>query len=185
MFDVLRKALGAVFPDAQARNIGALIGAGVAVLIFLFFANITIWLLGWLWSVARDGPFGISAFVVTVAMAGGVGYVVWKGLNAPPEIKPAVSDEAQRMVERWDREIEIRSAPVDEAERERWSLPQTETPGALKARAIAALNRATASRKAADLDEAERLAQALAQFPEMAETADHYQYEIAFFRRRL
>lgn len=185
MFEMLRKILGAAFPDAQARNISAMIGAGVAVLIFLFFANIAIWLLGWLWSVARDGPFGISAFVVTVAMAGGVGYVVWKGLNAPPEIKPAVSDEAQRMVERWDREIEIRRGPVDDAERERWSLPQAETPGALKARAIAALNRATTSRKATDLDEAERLAQALAQFPEMAETADHYQYEIAFFRRRL
>lgn len=187
MFELVRKALGAAFPDAQARNISALIGAGVAVLIFLFFANIAMWLLGWLWSIARDGPFGISAFLVTVAMAGGVGYVVWKGLNAPPELKPAVSDEAQRMVERWEREMDARSvsAPVDEAERERWSLPQAETSGALKARAIAALNRATASRKAADLDEAERLAQALAQFPEMAETADHYQYEIAFFRRRL
>jgi hypothetical protein len=185
MFDLVRKVLGSAFPEAQARNISALIGAGVAVLIFLFFANIAVWLLGWLWSVARDGPFGIWAFLVTVAMAGGLGYVVWGGLAAPPEIKPAISDEAQRVADRWEREIEASGAHVDEAERERWSFPQEETPSALKARAIAALNRATATRRAADLDEAEKLTQALAQYPEMAETADHYQYEIAFFRRRL
>lgn len=185
MFDLLRRLLGTSFSEGQARNIGALMGAGVAVLVFLLFANIAVWLLGWLWSVSRDSPFGLWAFVVVVSMAGGVGFVVYRGLKEPPDIEPAVSDEAQRMADRWGREIEARGAEVDPAERDRWSLPQKETPGALKAKALAALNRATASRRSEDLDEAERLTRELALHPDMAETADHFQYEIAFFRRRM
>jgi hypothetical protein len=185
MFDLLHKLLGTTFSNDQARNIGALIGAAVAVLVFLLFANIAVWLLGWLWSVSSASPFGAWAFLIVLSMAGGLGYYVWDSLRSEPEIKPAISDEAQRMAERWGREIEAQGGEIDLAERERWSLPQTETPGALKAKAITALNRATTSRKIIDFDEAERLAVALAQYPEMAETADHYQYEIAFFRKRL
>jgi hypothetical protein len=185
MFDLLHKLLGTSFSNDQARNIGALIGAAVAVLVFLLFANIAVWLLGWLWSVSAASPFGGWAFLVVICAAGGVGYYVRESLLLEPEIKPAISDEAQRLTERWGREIEAQGGEIDLAERERWSLPQIETSGALKAKAIAALNRATSSRKIADLDEAEQLATALAQYPEMAETADHYQYEIAFFRKRL
>ncbi len=152
MLDILKKVAG----GEGSSELGPLVrffAAAVAFLFALLLTVIGVWLLGTLWRVSAESPFGIWAFPVSVLFACALGALVWHLSGLLSHRKPAIGNQTGKMVDAIVGNVAPRISPAEPMAAE----VAAPTAAGLRDLIEQAIARAKAKHDRSELDRAENL----------------------------